>query len=115
MQAILKISLENITSNWKLLNNCSNGKAGAVIKANAYGMGMLKVAGALLEAGCNYFYVANINEGIELRKKYNSNKIFIAIFEGYLDGFQKIYKEYNFCFVNRLVRNNNYIISVPII
>ncbi len=95
MHPILKISLENIKSNWKSLNNCSNGKAAAVIKANAYGMGMLKVAGALLEAGCNYFYVANINEGIELRKKYNSHKIFIAIFEGYLDGFQKTYKEYN--------------------
>ena len=58
-------------------------------------MGMLKVAGALLEAGCNYFYVANINEGIELRKKYNSHKVYIAIFEGYLDGCQKTYKEYN--------------------
>ena len=53
---------EDIKSNWKSLNTCSNGKAAAVIKANAYGMGMLKVAGALLEAGCNYFYVANINE-----------------------------------------------------
>lgn len=95
MQPILKISLEDIKSNWKSLNTCSNGKAAAVIKANAYGMGMLKVAGALLEAGCNYFYVANINEGIELRKKYNSDKIFIAIFEGYLDGCQKTYKEYN--------------------
>ena len=95
MQPILKISLEDIKSNWKSLNTCSNGKASAVIKANAYGMGMLKVAGALLEAGCNYFYVANINEGIELRKKYKSHKIFIAIFEGYLDGYQKTYEEYN--------------------
>ena len=95
MQPILKISLEDIKSNWKSLNTCSNGKAAAVIKANAYGMGMLKVAGALLEAGCNYFYVANISEGIELRKKYKSHKIFIAIFEGYLDGYQKTYKEYN--------------------
>ena len=30
-----------------------------------------------------------------VKKKYNSHKIFIAIFEGYLDGYQKTYKEYN--------------------
>ena len=95
MQPYLKISLKDIKSNWKSLNNLSNGNAAAVIKANAYGMGMLKVAGALIDAGCNYFYVANLNEGIKLRKKFNSNKIFIAIFEGYFEGFQKKYKEYN--------------------
>ena len=115
MQSILKISLEDIKSNWKSLNTCSNGKAAAVIKANAYGMGMLKVAGALLDAGCKYFYVANINEGIKLRKKFNSNKIFIAIFEGYLKGFQKTYKDYNLIPVinslEQLERLNNFAIQ----
>ena len=52
-----KSILEDIKSNWKSLNNYSNGKAAAVIKTNAYGMGMFKVAGALLDAGCNYFYL----------------------------------------------------------
>ena len=95
MQPRLKISLEDIKSNWKLLNDASAGKAAAVIKANAYGMGMLKVAGALTNAGCKYFYVANINEGIKLRKKYKSKKISIAIFEGYFESYQKIYAEHN--------------------
>ena len=57
MKPCLKVSLEDIKSNWKSLNNFSNGKAAAVIKANAYGVRMLKVAGALLDAGCNYFYL----------------------------------------------------------
>ena len=43
------------------------------------------------EIGCNYFYVANILEGLKLRKSFNSNKISIAIFEGYLEGNQKFY------------------------
>ena len=95
MKSILKISLDDIKSNYKLLNRASKGKAAAVIKANAYGMGVINVAKALLDTGCYYFYVANINEGIELRKRFNSKKISIAIFEGYLEGNQKIYTEYN--------------------
>ena len=39
MQAILDISLKDIKSNWLALNNASNGKAAAVIKANSYGVG----------------------------------------------------------------------------
>ena len=64
MQAILEISLKDIKSNWIALNNASNGKAAAVIKANSYGVGMIKVAKTLIKAGCHYFYVANLNEGI---------------------------------------------------
>ena len=95
MKSTLKISLNDIKNNWKIINTASNGKAAAVVKANAYGMGMIEVAKALLESGCNYFYVANIFEGIKLRKKFNSDKISIAIFEGYLEGNQKIYEENN--------------------
>ena len=95
MKPRLKISLEDIKYNWKLLNTASMGKAAAVVKANAYGIGMLKVAEALLEIGCCYFYVANIHEGLKLRKKFNSKKISIAIFEGYFEGYQKIYAENN--------------------
>ena len=89
MKSILKISLNDIKYNYKLLNNASKGKAAGVIKANAYGMGVINVAESLLDAGCYYFYVANIYEGVELRKKFNSKKISIAIFEGYLEGNQK--------------------------
>ena len=56
MQGILNISLKDIKSNWIALNNASDGKAAAVIKANAYGMGMIKVAETLIEAGCHYFF-----------------------------------------------------------
>jgi len=112
MQSTLTISLKGIKSNWKSINNASNGKAAAVVKANAYGMGMIKVVDALLDAGCNYFYVANIAEGIELRNKFNSNKISIAIFEGYLEGYQKIYAENNLIPIinslDQLIRLNNY-------
>ena len=83
MQAILDISLKDIKSNWVALNNASNGKAAAVIKANSYGVGMIKVAKILTKAGCNYFYVANLIEAIQLREELKSKDIKIAIFEGF--------------------------------
>ncbi len=117
MKSCLKISLKDIKFNWKLINKASNGKAAAVIKANAYGLGMAQIAGALLEAGCNYFYVANIDEAIQLRKKYNSSKISIAIFEGYFEGYQKFYNEYNLIPIinslDQLIRLNDYAIEEP--
>ena len=102
MQGILNISLKDIKSNWIALNNASPGKAAAVIKANAYGMGMLKVAQTLIEAGCNYFYVANLNEGIELRKQFKSEKVKIAVFEGFLRGAEQTYKKFK---LNPIINN----------
>ena len=94
MQAILDISLKDIKSNWVALNNASNGKAAAVIKANSYGVGMIKVAKTLMKAGCNYFYVANLNEGMQLREELKSKDIKIAIFEGFLKGSEQSYVKY---------------------
>ena len=115
MKSCIKISLRDIKSNWKLINKASNGKAAAVIKANAYGLGMLEIAGALLEAGCNYLYVANIDEAIQLRKKYNSKKISIAIFEGYFEGYQKLYNEHNLIPIinslDQLIRLNDFAVE----
>ncbi len=91
MQAILNISLKDIKSNWMALNNASNGKAAAVIKANSYGVGMVKVAKTLMKAGCNYFYVANLNEGIQLREEIKSKDTKIAIFEGFFKGSEQTY------------------------
>ncbi len=94
MQPILEISLKDIKSNWVALNNASNGKASAVIKANSYGVGMIKVAKTLMKAGCDYFYVANLNEGIQLREECKSKKVKIAIFEGFLKGSEQSYVDY---------------------
>ena len=68
MHGLLKISLQKIQSNWLALNNSSTRKASAVIKANSYGLGMVEVAKSLIDVGCQFFYVATINEAIQLRK-----------------------------------------------
>jgi len=112
MQGILNISLKDIQSNWVALNNASNGKAAAVIKANSYGMGMIRVAKTLLEAGCDYFYVANLNEGIELRNELKSKEVKIAIFEGFLKGTEQTYIKYK---LNPIINNLDQLIRLKAI
>ena len=48
-----------------------------VIKADAYGHGMLRVAGCLNECGCKYWGVSNATEGIDLRRAGFKQKILL--------------------------------------
>lgn len=66
---VLTIDLDAIAANWKLLAGrlTSGAACGAVVKADAYGLGMAQVAPALWRAGCRTFFVALPEEGIALR------------------------------------------------
>ena len=65
-----EIDLNNLRYNFRQLNR--KAPAGmrmlAVIKAEAYGHGMVEVAKALLKEGVAFFGVADLSEGIALRK-----------------------------------------------
>ena len=75
MIATLEINLDNIKRNWLYLNKISskNAKTGVVLKANAYGLGVSKVGPTLWEAGARSFFVATIEEAIELNKYIPKN------------------------------------------
>lgn len=63
----LEVNLEAILHNYRLLaSQAPNSACGAVVKANAYGLGVQKVAPSLFSAGCRDFFVATLAEGIEL-------------------------------------------------
>ena len=64
----LIIDLNALTANYRLLSSKS-GKAttGAVIKADAYGLGARQVSTALYAAGCRHFFVAQALEAFDLR------------------------------------------------
>lgn len=70
--ATLTIDLDAVRANYRLLRArgaASTGAAcGAVLKADAYGLGMDKVAAALVREGCRSFFVAHLDEGIRLRR-----------------------------------------------
>jgi len=67
--AILEIDLDAIAANWKKLAErlAPGARCAAVVKADAYGLGVDDVAPRLARAGCKTFFVATLNEGLALR------------------------------------------------
>ena len=64
----LQIDLNALVSNWKTLaSHSGNAETSAVIKADAYGLGIEPVATALSKAGCRTFFVAMVHEGERVR------------------------------------------------
>ncbi|PPR28451.1 MAG: Alanine racemase, biosynthetic [Alphaproteobacteria bacterium MarineAlpha10_Bin1] len=77
--AQLTIDLDAISANWRALGaRLKNGaRAAAVVKANAYGLGISAVAPALYDAGCRDFFVASLDEGIALRAILPDGQIYV--------------------------------------
>lgn len=72
--AELYIDLSAIVQNYHYLQKrVSSAQCGAVVKANAYGLGMIEIAKALAKAGCKDFFVAHLDEGIALRSILNQD------------------------------------------
>ena len=66
--AVLSVDLEAIRANWRLLRDTAAGAVcSAVMKADAYGLGMDMVAPALAREGCRVFFTAHLEEGMRLR------------------------------------------------
>lgn len=83
--AILTIDLTALAANYRALREAAPAaECGAVVKADAYGLGMAKVAPALWRAGCHTFFVATLDEGEALRALLP--KAIIYVFNGLLPG-----------------------------
>lgn len=68
--AILTVDLKALVENWRILKARARPgcDVGAVVKADAYGLGLEPVARALAAAGCATFYVAHLDGAITLRQ-----------------------------------------------
>ena len=65
---ILTIDTDAVVRNWRLLAaRTPTAAAAAVVKADAYGLGIARVAPALHRAGCRTFFVATVPEAVTLR------------------------------------------------
>ena len=92
--AILEIDLAGIAANWRFLaNKVQPRKCAAVVKGDAYGLGVKKVASALAMAGCRRFFVATIEEGITLRGALPDQSE-IAVLNGLLPGCAEDFTEH---------------------
>jgi alanine racemase len=74
----LTIDLQAIAENYRMLAaKVTPAECGAAVKADAYGLGMDRVAPALAKAGCRTFFVATLDEGIALRALLPDLRIFV--------------------------------------
>lgn len=81
----LTIDLAAIASNWRALDKISTGRCAATVKADAYGLGIERVAPALAAAGARIFFVALAEEGVALRKVLGDGPA-ICVFSGHMAG-----------------------------
>ena len=76
--AILEVNLKNLEYNYKKLSNIANKSiCAATIKANAYGIGVLKTFETLYKINCRHFFVATTEEALEIRKKKLSANLYV--------------------------------------
>jgi alanine racemase len=67
-RASAEINLSSITQNFKSIKSRTTADVLAVVKADAYGHGLIPVSKALEEAGADWFGTALLEEAINLRK-----------------------------------------------
>lgn len=76
--SVIDISLSKIVENYKNIKKHFNVEfLAAVLKSNAYGLGADRVSKALFDGGCKEFYVAIIDEAVQLRKSVPDATIFV--------------------------------------
>jgi len=89
----MTVDLSALVRNWLTLKQHAQGDIGATVKANAYGLGVDKVAKALAQAGCKTFFVATTSEGLNLRTILPEASIYV--FSGIRSVDLDIYKTHN--------------------
>ena len=68
------IHKKNLVNNYKIIREKSgNSKIMSVIKGDAYGHGIQECMEVLKKSGCRHFYVARLEDAIDLRKKHKDN------------------------------------------
>lgn len=83
----LTIDLDAVAANWRALDakSASDVQTAAVVKADAYGLGVGKTARALAAAGARRFFVAAAEEGATLREALGPGPE-ISVFSGHMSG-----------------------------
>ena len=67
--AVLTVNLDALAANWKALRTRVHpAECAAVVKADAYGIGIEKAVPVLAKAGCATFFVAHASEGRRVRE-----------------------------------------------
>ena len=92
--AVLTIDLDALAANYgRLRALAAPAECAAVVKADAYGLGVAQAAPALWRAGCRTFFVATIAEAQSLRALLPETVIYV--FGGHLPGTAETFQFFN--------------------
>ncbi len=92
--ATLTIDLGALADNYKLLaSRAVPAECAAVVKANAYGIGIEQAVPALIKAGCKTFFVAVLSEALRVRAVTPDSIIYVL--NGLLPNTAPFYADYN--------------------
>ena len=91
---VIEIDLGALARNYRLFKNKADPACcAAAVKANAYGLGVDRVAPRLWDEGCTDFFVATLDEGLELRGLLPKASIYVL--NGFLEGQEPEFKKGN--------------------
>lgn len=77
-QPILEVNLKYLQENYRIAEKNAHGaKVSAVVKADAYGLGATYVVDCLHNAGCRDFFVATLEEALEIRNLFSDCNIYV--------------------------------------
>ncbi len=93
--SILEVDISKIIENYNYLKKSSNGAiCSSVVKSDCYGLGAKNIAPKLKDAGCEVFFVATLDEAIDLRKNLGKEPK-INVFHGVKFGEEDAFENYN--------------------
>jgi alanine racemase len=92
-RSVLVIDLDALRANWALLaaRTARTVECAAVVKAEAYGLGVEAVIGALSREGCRTFFTATLREAQRIRQ--TASKATVYVLDGLLPGAAKSYAD----------------------
>jgi alanine racemase len=89
----LTIDLAALKANWMdLARRAEPAETAAVVKADAYGLGIERVVPALADVGCRVFFVALLSEARRVRAVAPEATIYVL--EGLADGASSVFRDY---------------------
>ena len=77
MRARLRVDRSALADNYGLFRETAAGACGAVVKADGYGLGAVRVASIFADLGCRHFFVATACEGVALRRAHPEVGIYV--------------------------------------
>lgn len=92
--ALLSIDLKALRNNYRLLSDkLGNAQCGAAVKADAYGLGAIRVSQTLVAEGCRHLFVAHLEEAITLRP-HVADHVAIYVMHGSPVGYEAEFLEH---------------------